>query len=105
MSVDFMNAGIASDGSPQTRGVDITVRSKRKGERVRRRERALLKAEKVATTLADAPALPKPKKLQISPDPSDPVRAYLRDIGKTKLLTGSEEVALSRKIQVRTLFG
>lgn len=84
-------------------GVDIKVRSKRRAERIKKRQRALEKAEKVATAIAAAPPAPKPKKLQISQDPSDPVRAYLRDIGKTKLLTGAEEVALSRKIQVRTL--
>lgn len=67
---------------------------------MRRRERALEKAEKVATALASAPAVLKPKKPQISSDPSDPIRAYLRDIGKTKLLTSKEEVDLSLKIQV-----
>jgi len=63
----------------------------------------LEKAEKVATALASAPAAPKPKKPQIAADPSDPIRAYLRDIGRTKLLTSKEEVDLSLSIQVRTL--
>ena len=62
------------------------------------------KAEKVASALASAPAVPKPKKLEISRDPSDPIRAYLRNIGKTKLLTAREEVDLSHKIQVRLQF-
>lgn len=100
--VDSASARTA-EVSTRTRAVDVTVKSKRKGERMRRRERALEKAEKVASALASAPPLPKPKKLIISHDPSDPIRAYLRDIGRTKLLTGLEEVTLSRKIQVRTL--
>ena len=68
---------------------------------MRRRERALEKAEKVASALASAPPLVKPKKVFLAHDPSDPIRAYLRNLGRSKLLTGSEEVALSRKIQVR----
>jgi RNA polymerase primary sigma factor len=77
------------------------VKSKRKLERIKRRERALEKAEKVAAALASAPTFPKPKKPQIAHDPSDPIRAYLRDIGRTKLLTSKEEVELSLMIQVR----
>jgi RNA polymerase primary sigma factor len=84
--------------------MDIMVKSKRKGERMRKRERALEKAEKVASVLASLPPVPKPKKATIVYDPSDPIRAYLRDIGRTRLLTAPEEVALSRKIQVRTFF-
>lgn len=79
------------------------VKSKRRGERLRRRERALEKAERVAASIACAPVAPKPKKPQLSQDPSDPIRAYLRDIGKTKLLTSAEEVHLSQGIQVDPL--
>lgn len=82
---------------------NVAVKSKRKKERMRKRERALEKAEKTASALASAPPVPKPKKLQIMRTPSDPIRSYLRDIKRTKLLSASEEVALSRKIQVRTL--
>lgn len=67
---------------------------------MRKRERALEKAEKVATRLASLPAMPKPKKPQITSDLSDPIRAYLRDIGKSKLLTSKEEAELSYSIQV-----
>lgn len=87
------------DVLPPTKVSNVAVKSKRKGERRKKRERALEKAEKLATALASAPPAPRPKKPQISQEPTDPVRAYLRDIGKTKLLTASEEVALSRKIQ------
>lgn len=93
------NDAETSEELPRNRSVDVTVKSKRRGERMRRRERALEKAEKIATALASAPAVPKPKKPQISSDPSDPIRAYLRDIGRTKLLTSKEEVDLSLKIQ------
>ncbi|XP_024395432.1 uncharacterized protein [Physcomitrium patens] len=85
-----------SNSLPQ---IQVAVKSKRKGERRKRRERALERAEKVATDLASAPPLPKPKKPQLAADPSDPVRAYLRDIGRTKLLTAREEVDLSHQIQ------
>ncbi|KAG0568696.1 hypothetical protein M758_6G035700 [Ceratodon purpureus] len=94
---DSVNSEMA-DVLSQTR-VDVTVKSKRKGERMKRRERALEKAEKVASALASAPPFPKPKKVAFAHDPSDPIRTYLRDIGKTRLLTGSEEIVLSRKIQ------
>lgn len=87
------------EGAPRIRSVGVAVKSKKRLERIKKRERALEKAEKVASDLASAPVAPKPKKPQISPDPSDPIRAYLRDIGRTKLLTSKEEVALSLKIQ------
>lgn len=85
---------------PRRTGLNVTVRSKRRGERLQRRERALEKAEKVAASIASAPVAQKPRKPQFAQDPSDPIRSYLRDIGKTKLLTASEEVELSRGIQV-----
>ncbi|KAG0587394.1 hypothetical protein KC19_2G161400 [Ceratodon purpureus] len=93
------NDAETSDGSPQIKSVGVVVKSKRRLERIKRRERALEKAEKVASALASAPAAPKPRKPQMSPDPSDPIRAYLRDIGRTKLLTSKEEVELSLQIQ------
>ncbi|XP_024360553.1 uncharacterized protein [Physcomitrium patens] len=95
---EFRNSETA-DGLPQTMDFNVAVKSKRKKERMRKRERALEKAEKTASALASAPPVPKPKKLQIMRTPSDPIRSYLRDIKRTKLLSASEEVALSRKIQ------
>lgn len=85
---------------PQRTGLNVTVRSMRRGERLQRRERALEKAEKVAASIASAPVAQKPRKPQFAQDPSDPIRSYLRDIGKTKLLTAGEEIELSRGIQV-----
>lgn len=93
------NDAEAADEPPRIRSVGVVVKSKRKLERIKRRERALEKAEKVAAALASAPTFPKPKKPQIAHDPSDPIRAYLRDIGRTKLLTSKEEVELSLMIQ------
>jgi RNA polymerase sigma factor (RpoD-like family) len=93
------DAGIGEEQPSRVRSVDVTVKSRRRMERMRKRERALEKAEKVATTLASLPAMPKPKKPQITADLSDPIRAYLRDIGKSKLLTSKEEAELSYSIQ------
>ncbi|KAL2631942.1 hypothetical protein R1flu_016628 [Riccia fluitans] len=78
------------------RSVPIAVRSSRRRERILKRERALMKADQAAVT---APTTSKAKKSQPTYDPQDPVRAYLRDIGKTKLLTSSEEIELAEGIQ------
>ncbi|KAG6558042.1 hypothetical protein Mapa_000222 [Marchantia paleacea] len=78
------------------RSYSIAVRSNRRRERILKRERALVKADQAA---AAAPTTSKAKKSQPAYDPQDPVRAYLRDIGKTKLLTSSEEIELAEGIQ------
>ncbi len=41
--------------------------------------------------------------LAIDHSASDPVRLYLREIGKVRLLTADEEIALARRIQARDL--
>lgn len=87
-----------SDESGRRTRSDITVWSSRRRERILKRERALLRADMNAAS-AVTPGLSKAKKPQASYDSSDPVRAYLRDISKTKLLTSAEEVGLAEGIQ------
>lgn len=89
-------------GLPRSR--NVAVKSNRKNERFRKRERALEKAGKVAFALASSPPVPKADKSLIKHRLSDPICSYLRDVKNSKLLTAFEEVALSRKIQVTTLF-
>ncbi len=79
---------------------DVMVRSSRRVHRLQKRERALEKAEKVAAIIASNSAHFRPKKIQGAQELSDPICSYLRDIGRTKLLTAAEEVELSRGIQV-----
>ncbi|CAM6011670.1 unnamed protein product [Sphagnum balticum] len=78
---------------------DVMVRSSRRVHRLQKRERALEKAEKVAAIIASNSAHFRPKKIQGAQELSDPICSYLRDIGRTKLLTAAEEVELSRGIQ------
>ncbi|CAK9199254.1 unnamed protein product, partial [Sphagnum troendelagicum] len=78
---------------------DLMVRSSRRVHRLQKRERALEKAEKVAAIIASNSAHFRPKKIQGAQELSDPICSYLRDIGRTKLLTAAEEVELSRGIQ------
>ncbi|KAL3689865.1 hypothetical protein R1sor_016174 [Riccia sorocarpa] len=84
------------DGVDDGESIPIAVKSGRRRERILKRERALLKADQAA---AAVPTVTKPKKAQATYDPQDPVRAYLREIGKSKLLTSSEEIELAEGIQ------
>eukprot|EP00245_Coleochaete_scutata_P015226 TRINITY_DN6702_c0_g1_i1.p1 TRINITY_DN6702_c0_g1~~TRINITY_DN6702_c0_g1_i1.p1 ORF type:complete len:597 (+),score=109.66 TRINITY_DN6702_c0_g1_i1:170-1960(+) len=89
------------DASPSGEQTDtrpeIAVKSRRKTERLLRRERALEKADK-AIMNAMLPVKKKPSQQAVT-DRGDPIRSYMRDLGKSKLLTSKEEVELARGIQ------
>nr|QIE09852.1 sigma factor 2A [Anthoceros angustus] len=89
---------VATDSRCSTRE-NVAVKSSRRKERVMKRERALAKAEKAAAAVATA-ASSRTKKTSITTDSAgDPVRTYLREIGRSRLLSAAEEVELSQGIQ------
>jgi RNA polymerase primary sigma factor len=50
--------------------------------------------------LEEAPALPEEALRPSAPDGEDPVRIYLKEIGKVPLLTAEQEVSIGRRIEV-----
>eukprot|EP00850_Spirogloea_muscicola_P003949 SM000016S01937 [mRNA] locus=s16:728202:730520:- [translate_table: standard] len=87
--------GAGSDEATRT----FAVRSTKRIERLQKRERATERAEQVAAAASIAVPIKVKKPSLGQHDPSDPIRSYLREIGKTRLLTGLEEVQLSQGIQ------
>lgn len=82
---------------------NVAVKSKRRKERLLKRERAIAKAEKAAEATASA-ASSRLKRSSITTDSAnDPVRTYLREIGRSRLLNSAEEIELSQGIQVGCL--
>jgi hypothetical protein len=49
--------------------------------------------------LEETPALPESALRASAPDTEDPVRIYLKEIGKVSLLTAAQEVAIGRRIE------
>ncbi|KAH8945770.1 hypothetical protein BDL97_12G058000 [Sphagnum fallax] len=99
LQTDFQFEDETHDSGDSKGREDVMVRSSRRVHRLQKRERALEKAEKVAAIIASNSAHFRPKKIQGAQELSDPICSYLRDIGRTKLLTAAEEVELSRGIQ------
>src|SRR5262245_11915576 len=49
--------------------------------------------------LEETPALPEAALRASAPDTEDPVRIYLKEIGKVSLLTAAQEVSIGRRIE------
>eukprot|EP00850_Spirogloea_muscicola_P019784 SM000199S05411 [mRNA] locus=s199:123460:125778:+ [translate_table: standard] len=94
---DKAAASCGAGGDEATR--TFAVRSTKRIERLQKRERATERAEQVAAAASIAAPIKAKKPSLGQHDPSDPIRSYLREIGKTRLLTGLEEVQLSQGIQ------
>lgn len=81
-------------GLPRSR--NVAVKSNRKNERFRKRERALEKAGKVAFALASSPPVPKADKSLIKHRLSDPICSYLRDVKNNTLKLEKVRAELQR---------